>query len=154
MLELKIDNLENFQKAIKAHAEMINSTPRKVAKKMILAIHRQTVLLTPVDTGRLVGGWQISTNTSSGPDFHTNKWDEASNQPQNADAIRRAQIEGEQNRDDYDFKSRFFWVANNVEYARWQEYGNGRVIGKFMLEQAVQEVTARAYELAKQAVKE
>jgi len=153
MLELKIDNLENFQKAIKAHAEMINSTPRKVAKKMILAIHRQTVLLTPVDTGRLVGGWQISTNDSS-PSFHTNKWEEAPNQPQNTNAIMREQIDSEQNRTDYDFKSRFFWVANNVEYARWQEYGNGRTIGKFMLEQAVQEVTARAYELAKQAVKE
>ena len=148
MLELQVLQLKNFQKALNDFAEKTRQSPKRVAKKMVLELHRQTVLLTPVDTGRLVGGWQIST-TDALPSFHTNPYDDGVYRKDEEEPLKNSFISSEQGRNDFNFKSRFFWVANNVEYARFQEFGTGKMQGKHMFTTALTMVKERAQKLAK-----
>jgi len=139
---LNVTNLQAFQKSIRNFAEKTRQAPVTVAKKLILELSRQTILLTPVDTGRLVGGWQVSGGDrpvvfnlgESNPSEAHKKAEEST-----------LQLKPEQG---------IFWLANNVDYARHQEYGSARNRGKFMLQTALTSVQARADKLAKEAMSE
>ena len=117
-------DLARLQNTLNNYVEKTNAAPAKAAKSMMLTINRETILQTPVDTGRLVGGWMISTGrpSSKTPPERKTKADET--------AAKSSKIE--------DFKSGVLWLTNNVRYARIVEFGAGRRVGKFMLSKAVQ----------------
>ena len=139
---LNVTNLQAFQKSIRNFAEKTRQAPVTVAKKLILELSRQTILLTPVDTGRLVGGWQVS-----GGDRPVvfNVGESNPSEAQKKAEENTLQLKPEQG---------IFWLANNVDYARHQEYGSSRNRGKFMLQTALTSVQARADKLAKEAMTE
>lgn len=144
---LKVTNLEQFQQAIRDFQEKTKRTPERAAKEIILELMRQTIMLTPVDTGRLVGGWQTSV-TNSQPTFSTNPYDGAL-PGQNETQVRMSQLSRIEK---LSGTGKIYWLANNVEYARYQEYGTGKMRGKFMFQTALKKVQARAEELARQAM--
>lgn len=64
MISVSIPKLPKFQKALKRYPELASKELRKAFEKSLNQIIRQTVPLTPVDTGRLVGS--IGTQTGQG----------------------------------------------------------------------------------------
>ncbi len=124
-------DLARLQNTLNEYVEKTNAAPAKAAKSMMLTINRETILQTPVDTGRLVGGWMISTGTPSSktPPERKTKADET--------AARSSKIQDNTNKIEA-FKSGILWLTNNVRYARIVEFGAGRRVGKFMLSKAVQ----------------
>jgi len=148
---LNVTNLQAFQKSIRNFAEKTRQAPVRVAKKLILDLHRETVTLTPVDTGRLVGAWQVSV-TDDRPLFASNPYNDGVDRKSQEYQVKREHID--RVRTQSYGNSRIFWLANNVDYARHQEYGSSRNRGKFMLQTALTKIQAKADQLAKEAMSE
>ena len=139
---LKLSGLENLNKALKRYANATGKAPVIVAKEIGLEIYRQTVLTTPVDTGRLVGAWQISEGSQAS--FVTNPYDDGISRKQSEQSIKQSAIDKSITAINAVKGGSIIWVANNVDYAPFQE------AKKLMLSAAVEYARNRADKLAKE----
>lgn len=125
-------NIKAFERELQA---LTRTMPRElvttVHRKLTLDIAKDAILLTPVDTGRLRGGWQVAIGeTVQGPTGE----DKSGAAALAAAAAVAAQIPAYS-------KS---VIANNVEYAIYVEEGTERMAPRRML--------ARSIERARQAL--
>ena len=97
---LKITGLASFKKALDKFSSKVDDSPVQIAKMLMLDINRNTIIGTPRDTGRLVGGWNIS--TSARPTFAFNKENTSDSQIR----INDGKINT--------FDGGILWLANNV----------------------------------------
>ena len=134
---LKLEGLEEFQRAINSFTEKVENLPIKACKIIMLELNKATILNTPVDTGRLVGAWQIS--LSDQPSFTANKYKDGKDRKSQENSVKSNQMNFNVSNVEK-FQGGLMWLANNVEYAKYQEYGTGKLRGKFMLTRAIQEV--------------
>jgi len=143
---LKVSGLSEFNKAIEEYSKKVSESPQKIAKMIMLEIQRDTILKTPFDTGRLVNGWNISispspTFNSIGSMFSTSE----QSAKQNLINSNSSKINS--------FNGGIIWFANNVEYAKYNEFGTNKITGKLMLTKAIQKNKTRINQLAKEAIK-
>ena len=140
---LKLSGLENLNKALKRYAEATGKAPVIVAKEIGLEIYKQALFTTPVDTGRLVGAWQISEGSQAS--FVTNPYDDDVYRKPIEWQIKRESVDRTESTIDNIRGGSIIWVANNVDYAPFQE------AKKLMLSAAVEYARNRADKLAKEA---
>lgn len=148
---LQIKGLPEFKEALKKFSQKVNETPVTAAKKLALNISMQTILNSNVDTGRMIGGWEISTgNTASFPDGESFiEFAEITN----PDQFKNQRIDKMTSKIDRikNPKSGKLWFANNVKYTIYQEFGTEKMDGTFALTNAIASTTQRALELIKEA---
>lgn len=148
---MKVKGLDKFRLKLKAFGKKVEEAPEDLTKKLMIDIQTRTILKSPVDTGRLIGGWQISISKSA-PSFKHNKY---ANTSKSGKKISRKSKESSikqktisENEDKIEkFKgseNTILWLANNVDYAKYREYGTNKSAGKFMLTKAIQQVKLRA----------
>lgn len=65
-MSIKINNLNNFNGAINAFKIEIKDEAEAMARRVALAVDRQVVMMSPVDTGRFRANWQVSLNVEAG----------------------------------------------------------------------------------------
>lgn len=121
-------NLKKFNAALVATAIAQKAKAKLAFKKLILEVARRAINRTPIDTGRLRGGWQITLSPEVTDNGRINKGrgDVTSEMVQAVQAL------------DLGMKA---YISNAVEYAGYVEKGTDRMEGRFMLALALQEVT-------------
>ena len=96
----------SFQSEVAAAAKKLNTNMETVARRVVTEWFTGTINLTPVDTGRLVGNWQVSKDT---PD--TGNVARSGKSGPLADVKRTVRTLGN------------YWMVNNLPYAVVAEYG-------------------------------
>lgn len=142
---VNIVNYMDFSTAIDRLKEHAKKTPTQIAKILILDINQRAIDTSRVDTGRYVGGWQISINDS--PIFATNPYDDGVDRKEQEEQIKNSQITDNQERALY-FKGGTIFLANNVEYAIFREFGTPYQKPDYTLTLAIQAALNRLNEIA------
>lgn len=137
-----IRNLDKGLKALEAYKKRYRKSADQAARELLIEITRATVLLTRVDTGRLVQGWQFSVNTPSTDS--PNKESFQSSLPEGAKVSyqsgRANQLIGEIagfNPSSTLSVDRLYLV-NNVKYASYIENGTPTIPARMMLKRGIE----------------
>lgn len=96
----------SFQKDVERAAAKLNTNVERVARKVVTTWFNETINLTPVDTGRLVGNWQTSKDSPTGGTIARSGKSGAISE------VSRKVI-----------KPGNYWLVNNLPYAVVAEYG-------------------------------
>ena len=96
----------NFQSEVAAAARKLNTTVETVSRRVVTEWFTSAINLTPVDTGRLVGNWQVSKDSPDSGDVARN----GKSGP--LSDVKRT-IRSPAN----------YWMVNNLPYAVVAEYG-------------------------------
>lgn len=146
LVVLKLANFDAFSASIRRLQDHVKEVPQKLAKELIIDINQITIGTSRTDTGRYVGGWQISFNK---PVFATNPY---------ADGVSRksqeAQIKAKQITDNEQkaltFKGGTIFLANNVEYAIYREFGTPTQKPDYTLTLAIQATINRLNKIVRE----
>ena len=141
MLEVK--NQAEFEKKLRDFAAKTKQAPEVAAAKIMLNISRQTILLTRVDTGRLVAAWQISEGPR--PSFGEINPDGEGSRQKAIDSSAEKISE---------YSGGTIWFANSVEYATHRENGTDTSPGDFMLKSAIMIAKQRMDKILKEVSSE
>lgn len=141
---LSVTGSKEFKKKLDDFTMTVKEVPLKTAKKIILNILKETILQSPVDTGRLVGGWQISFGSSSSFE------DATFTETKKSENQERSKVINKCTEKLLNFGgSGILWFANNVIYVEYNEFGTEKITGKFMFTNAITSTKNRINELIK-----
>lgn len=143
-----MNDLESFNAKLKAFAEKAKKAPIVATKIAALEILKQTILNSNIDTGRMIGGWQISTGSS--PKFDDGSFISFA-EITSPDSFKQERIDKNLKKLDKIEKpaSGKLWFANNVEYVKYQEFGTDHYDGNFAFTRAVQNIGTKLENLVK-----
>jgi hypothetical protein len=96
----------SFQSEVAAAAKKMNTDVERVAEKVVTFWFSETIRVTPVDTGRLVGNWQVSKDS-----------------PESGEIARSGRSGPLGDVDRVVRKPGNYWLTNNLPYAPVAEYG-------------------------------
>ncbi len=126
----------NFGDQVRRFSRETEQKLTDAVQKIALDVFSETIMATPVDTGRLRGSWMSSISQPSGANPGTVD-------PSGGASVARASgvVEGAELGD-------VIYMVNNVEYALYVENGTARVAPRRMVGRAVQ----RAAPVAQQVI--
>lgn len=137
-----IRNLDKGLKALEAYKKRYRKSTYDAARELIIEISKATVMLTRVDTGRLVQGWQYSVNSPSL--YEPKKEDHTEKIPEGAkEAYKRARAETLANEINEFKVARVlrvdkFFLVNNVDYVIHIENGTPTIPARMMLKRGIE----------------
>jgi hypothetical protein len=144
---LELSNEKAFSTALKKYADHVKQLPRIIAKKIIIDINQKALDFSRVDTGRYVGGWFVSVGSS--PSFGVNAYDDGKDRKPIEEQIKREQ-QSKNDKTALEFKGGTIFLANNVEYAIFREFGTPTQSPDYTLTRAIQVTIERLNTLIKE----